>query len=228
MPTRFPAVRLPRRALALLLVLLPALMGPRPTPAAPASRPAAGGELDRLARCMIGSYSSAAQAAADTSYFDVRLEMVRIWPGRSDGYWLYVEQAMKSALEKPYRQRVYHLTGSGDTLFTSAIFTLPTPQRFVGAGQRPELLAALTPDSLLAREGCAVTVRRVGPAEYAGGTHARDCPSDLRGAAWATSEVRITETELQSWDRGFDREGRQVWGVVKGPYRFRKAVAPAR
>jgi hypothetical protein len=25
---------------------------------------------------------------------------------------------------------------------------------------------------------------------------------------------------LDSWDRGYDRDGKQVWGAVTGPYRF--------
>jgi hypothetical protein len=55
---------------------------------------------------MTGSFSSAEQAAADTNYFDIRLEIVPIWTTRADGHWLYVEQAAAGYLERPYRQRV--------------------------------------------------------------------------------------------------------------------------
>ena len=34
--------------------------------------------LDLLKRYMVGSYSSAAQAARDTNYFNIELELVRI------------------------------------------------------------------------------------------------------------------------------------------------------
>ena len=54
---------------------------------------------------MTGSFSSQAQSLEDEEYFDIRLEMVAIWPMRSDGLWLYVEQASASALDRPYRQR---------------------------------------------------------------------------------------------------------------------------
>ena len=37
---------------------------------------------------MTGSFSSHAQSVADTNYFDIRLEMVRIWPERDDGVWM--------------------------------------------------------------------------------------------------------------------------------------------
>ena len=48
-------------------------------------------DLEVLLSQMIGSFSSAEQAADDEDYFDIRLEMVPIWPDRQDGYWLYVE-----------------------------------------------------------------------------------------------------------------------------------------
>ncbi|MBK8230937.1 MAG: hypothetical protein IT349_04755 [Candidatus Eisenbacteria bacterium] len=92
-------------------------------------------ELDRLAGWMSGSVSRAAQAAADTSYFDIHLRMPP-------------------------------------------------------AGG------------------------------YAGSTIGLDCESDLRGAAYATSEVSITKGGIVSWDRGFDASGVQVWGAERGGYRF--------
>ena len=45
------------------------------------------GAIPRLDEWMVGSFSSAAQAAADESYFDIRLEMVPIWTERRDATW---------------------------------------------------------------------------------------------------------------------------------------------
>ncbi len=44
--------------------------------------------LEALAATMVGSYTSAEQAKSDTSYFEIELEMARIWPKRKDGAWL--------------------------------------------------------------------------------------------------------------------------------------------
>jgi hypothetical protein len=44
--------------------------------------------------------------------------------------------------------------------------------------------------------------------------------STLRGASWESSEVVLLPGVLETWDRGFDAAGQQVWGAVKGPYRF--------
>jgi hypothetical protein len=181
-----------------------------------------GADLAKLAGFMAGSFSSAEQAAADTNYFDIRLRMAPIWSERKDGVWFYVEQAVASHEEKPYRQRVYHLTQLSPTIFESDVFTLRAPLRFAGEWKKDRPLASITPDSLLTRDGCSILMRWKAEDLYSGSTIGRDCPSDLRGASYATSEVEIRPAQLTSWDRGFGDDGRQVWGAVQGPYVFKK------
>ena len=178
--------------------------------------------LHRLATWLIGTYSSEEQAKVDTDYFDIRLHMVRVWKERSDGYWLYVEQALASKRERPYRQRVYHLTQPTDSTFESVVFTLPDPLRFAGAWKSLEPLAELTTDSLVKREGCSIVLKQIDAELFAGSTVGIGCPSELRGAAYATSEVRLWNDKMISWDRGYDKDGKQVWGATTGGYFFRK------
>jgi CpeT protein len=66
-------------------------------------------ELITLENIMAGKYTSEAQSKVDTNYFNISLVMVPIWQDRGDGKWMYVEQAIGTKLDKPYRQRVYHL-----------------------------------------------------------------------------------------------------------------------
>ena len=67
-------------------------------------------ELKSLAQWMEGSYSTQNQHLKDTAnYFDIRLQIIPIWKDKKDGYWFYVEQAVADYIDKPYRQRVYHL-----------------------------------------------------------------------------------------------------------------------
>lgn len=177
--------------------------------------------LRTLASWMCGSFSSAAQAQQDSGYLDIRLRMCRIWPEHGDGYWLYVEQATAWSQDTPYRQRVYRLTYVGGDIFQSQVFELPEPHRFAGAWRDRSLLAGLSPDSLHAREGCAIILRKRGDS-FVGSTLGRLCESSLRGATFATSEVEVEETVLKSWDRGFSSDGAQVWGATEGPYVFDK------
>lgn len=177
-----------------------------------------------LAQWMAGTYTSEAQASNDPeNFFNVRLIMVPIWTERSDGRWLYVEQAMASSLEKPYRQRVYRVTAKGDG-FESAVYTLPGDARdFAGAWQDASRFDALSPQMLGAREGCEIVMAwDEGAQMFRGSTLGQRCASELKGSKYATSEVSVTATSLTSWDRGFDAEGNQVWGATKGGYEFVK------
>jgi hypothetical protein len=171
---------------------------------------------------MVGSFSSAAQAKADPANFkDIRLEVARIWKGRTDGVWLYVEQAAAETLHQPYRQRVYRLTALPDGRFRSDIFKFTgDPIRHAGAWRQAEGLKDLGPADLETRTGCAVFLVTDGKGGFIGGTHEKDCESQLRGASYATTEVKLEAAAMTSWDRGFDAQGRQVWGATTGGYRF--------
>lgn len=197
-----------------LLLLLAATAPADPAPA----------DLETLLAWMTGSFRSEAQAADDDRYLDIRLEMCPVWTDREDGRWLYVEQAMASSPDRPYRQRVYRVSGA-DGAYTSEVFELPEPGRFLGACGDPAALSVIAPDSLLLRTGCTVHLRRGEDGRFRGGTDGSGCESTLRGAAYATSVVTVGPEGIDSWDRGFDADGEQVWGAEAGPYRFRRADA---
>jgi hypothetical protein len=182
--------------------------------------------LDRASAWLAGSFSSAEQAATDERYFAVLLHHVPIWPGRDDGRWLYVEQALADAAGEPYRQRIYRLWVRPDGLLESTVYELPDPAVYVGGWSTPAAFDAISPLDLTRRDGCEVVFDRVLPDRLMGSTADRACPSDLRGAVYASSEVLITAHEIRSWDRGFDAEGAQVWGAEAGPYRFRRVQNP--
>lgn len=175
--------------------------------------------FNRLCTWLEGSFNSTLQAQQDSDFFDIRLHITRIWKENKDGAWFYVEQAVVTAQEKPYRQRVYHVTQLNDTVFESAVYTFPTPLRFAGAWKNGQL-GSITSDSLSTRKGCSVFIKARGKALFEGGTNERDCESDLRGAKYATTNVKLTKERLESWDQGFDAEGKQVWGATKGGYVF--------
>lgn len=182
----------------------------------------AGGDLDELATWMQGSFSSEEQSVEDQEYFDIRLEMARIWEDRKDGVWLYVEQAAATALERPYRQRIYHVYAQDDGTFASEIYTLEKPEAFIGGWKDASRFAGFGPEKLTVRKGCKVTLKKASDGSYVGGTHEADCESSLRGASYATTEIRLTADTMISWDRGFDSENKHVWGAEKGGYIFKR------
>ncbi len=178
--------------------------------------------LEVLADWLSGVMDSSAQAEQDEQYFNIRLAATPIWPDREDGIWLYLEQASATDLRHPYRQRIYHLHESERGQFVSDVYTLPDPDTAIGSWRNPDVLEEYGPDDLQLRAGCSVYLRREDALHFAGATRGRECSSDLNGADYATSEVVVTAQGIDSWDRGFNAQGEQVWGALNGPYQFRR------
>ncbi|MBL0340371.1 MAG: chromophore lyase CpcT/CpeT [Bacteroidetes bacterium] len=109
-----------------------------------------------------------------------------------------------------------------DETIESIVYTIKEPLRFAGAWENKQLLQGITPDSLELRSGCSILIKKKGAGEFEGSTNGKDCPSNLREASYAKSEVVINQKQLVSWDRGFDSSDKQVWGAEKGGYVFEK------
>ncbi len=171
---------------------------------------------------MRGAFSSETQAKSDSDFFHISLKMKPVWKQSSTEKWLYVEQAMATTLDKPYRQRIYHLALSGDTAILSTVYEVPKPERFVGGVYHPEMLDKITRDSLITRVGCAITLKKIDKKAFSGSTPGKQCLSSLRGATYATSKVTVGKKGIISWDQGWDAMDKQVWGAKKGGYDFVK------
>ncbi len=168
-----------------------------------------------------GEYSSEAQSKEDTSYFNIYLAMYPIWTDRTDGKWLYVEQAMAAKREKPYRQRIYQIKKGENNEIISVIYTFENPLEYANAHLNKDILQKLTFDKITAKVGCEVYMK---PTEtgFEGGTKGESCPSNLKGASYTTTQIKLEKDKLISWDRGFFNDGKQAWGAEKGGYIFVK------
>jgi hypothetical protein len=158
----------------------------------------------------------------DPAFLDISLNACRVWPSRTDGRWVYLEQARSDTLDRPYRQRMYRVRFDADGRLVSEVFAFPEGMRpAAGSWRDPSSLDQIVPDLLLPREGCAVHLTWSDD-RFEGGTEGEGCESSLAGASYATSEVVIDATSISSWDRGFDSAGAQVWGSEAGAYEFRR------
>ncbi|NNT72532.1 hypothetical protein HKT18_09920 [Flavobacterium sp. IMCC34852] len=176
-------------------------------------------ELQELVTVMQGHYSSEKQSIADKDYYNISLRMTPIW--KAKGNYLFVEQAIFDKQDKPYRVRIYKVSQRGDE-FISEIYTLKDEKAWIGKWATPEAYDQLTEADIELKQGCEVKLKRIGKNKFEGATGDKTCPSELRGASWANSKVTVTETQILSWDQGFDKDGKQVWGATKGGYEFIK------
>ena len=178
-------------------------------------------DFTQLLKLMEGSFDSHLQAARDTDYYDISLHMYPIWEDVETG-WFYVEQAVSSMPDKPYRQRIYKLEQIDAASFKSAIYLLPNDSLAIGKWKTPTFFNQWEPADLEIKEGCDVYLKKVGEQRFEGSTLSGTCLSDFRGASYATSKVKVSVEGLDSWDQGFDKNGLQIWGATKGAYQFRK------
>jgi hypothetical protein len=169
---------------------------------------------------MQGSYSSEKQSVKDTSYFNISLRMVPIW--KNKGHYLYVEQALFKKQDKPYRVRIYKITQRSENEFISEIHTLKNEKDWVGKWATPEAFDAISENDIDLKPGCGVVLQRVSKNKFVGSTGEKTCPSELRGASYASSKATVLQNEIISWDQGFDKDGKQVWGATKAGYNFLK------
>jgi CpeT/CpcT family (DUF1001) len=207
-------------SLAAAFILVAVLGGCASTARDSTTQAGVGDSAAEVAALMAGQYDSRDQSAADSGYYAISLAMIPIWPQRTDGHWLYVEQAIADSADKPYRQRVYRVSNGADSEVLSAVYTIDQPERFV-QGWRNGALDSLTDAMLQPRAGCTVSLR-IQSGVWRGATTDKECASDLRGAAYATAEVTLDGASMRSWDRGYDATGKQVWGAIAGPYHFIK------
>ncbi|WP_282044256.1 chromophore lyase CpcT/CpeT [Winogradskyella flava] len=177
-------------------------------------------ELEELFTAMKGSFNSEVQSQVDSSYYNISLHMYPIWEDK--GKFLYVEQALNQMQNKPYRQRIYEVTRTSDSTFSSAVYMLDADSLWIGKWKTPKAFDSISLKDIILKEGCEVVLKRVAPKHYIGKTGDNTCVSTMRGASYARSEVEILEDKVISWDRGFDANGEYVWGAEKGPYIFNK------
>ncbi|HRE78372.1 MAG TPA: chromophore lyase CpcT/CpeT [Flavobacterium sp.] len=176
-------------------------------------------DLEYLVKIMQGTYSSEKQSITDEEYFNISLRMIPIW--KEKGNYLYVEQAMFEKQESPYRVRIYKVSQRNNE-FVSEIYTLKNEKEWIGKWKTPEAFDTLSESDIELKPGCEVILKKQTDGTFIGQTGEKTCLSELRGASYASSKVTVTPTQILSWDQGFDKDGKQVWGAIKGGYVFDK------
>ncbi|CAN5918637.1 chromophore lyase CpcT/CpeT [soil metagenome] len=190
----------------------------------------------RLFTWLQGTFDSKDQAKTDPTYFAISLTTCNVDLPAMGTQVMYIEQSKVGSA--PYRQRLYVVESIDATAARSRVFEPSDASALVGlctASPRPKLEAK----DFVERTGCSVEMHWTGDhfeghtpnARWTGTEFVDDaagvrCPSELNGAAFASSEVTLQRDRMKSWDRGFDAKGEQVWGATKGGYVFVRRTPP--
>jgi hypothetical protein len=168
---------------------------------------------------------TSAQAIANPKAPNVRMTTCRVQvtglPLQETGIFLYQEQALSRDLANPYRQRFLQISPSSySQSVRSRTFKPADPIRWSGWCNQPAAARTLTAQEL-GSSVCNVFLRRSGD-RYIGNTPANGCPVSVRGAVRITNHVVLHANGMDTWDRGFDASGKQVWGARSESYQYRR------
>ncbi len=188
-------------------------------------------DLDLIANWMQGDFSTAEQITSDggpgaRGHFLVEMHLHPCEVSGLSGLTFYVEQGAPGKL--PYRQRVYELLFDGATV-RNRIYEIANAMNLAGCYKQGAF--AIAAERLTLMEGCDVVFRKDETGAYIGnsgegGTCRKSNPSPwLAPHNCITSDIRLTETCLESLDRGWmSHEGELdfAWGPTEeqGGHRF--------
>ncbi len=184
-------------------------------------------QVDEVVNHLVGVMDTSAQAASNPKISRVQMTTCQVQVqdaslAKRDRpvVFLYQEQALAEKLDQPYRQRFLRIAPSRDSKTVESLSFKPEQmQTWAGFCQRPKRDRQITLRDL-GTPVCSVWLKR-SEDEYLGRTPVDGCPARVRGAVRITNRVRLWTDGMDTWDRGFDAQGRQVWGAESDAYQFR-------
>ncbi|MBW4519023.1 MAG: chromophore lyase CpcT/CpeT [Scytolyngbya sp. HA4215-MV1] len=185
-------------------------------------------QAQEVANRLIGVMDTSAQAATNPKAPSVRMTTCQVRvknaaPRKEQRIFLYQEQSLTSNLAQPYRQRFLQISPSPYSESVQSLSFKPTTtDTWKGLCDRPEVDRSLEVGDL-GQPVCSVFLRQVGTV-FIGSTPLDGCPANYRGAVRITNRVVLSETGMETWDRGFDAQGKQVWGAQANSYQYRRLV----
>lgn len=168
-----------------------------------------------------------AQANANAKAPNVRMTTCRVSLTTTDAdfqrqsIFLYQEQALSEKLANPYRQRFLQISSSVySQSVRSRSFKPVNPSAWINFCDKPDRDRTIQTDDL-GTAVCNVFLRRSGD-DYVGNTPVDGCPANVRGAVRIKNHIVLRAIGMDTWDRGFDAAGKQVWGATAESYQFRR------
>ena len=181
-------------------------------------------DADRVRAWLTGTMDRSAQVARDRDAINVTMVGCPMAVAGSGDRWLYQEQFVSGRAASPYRQRFLKIVPTAEGALSETYVPIAL-EPWVNFCDRP--LADRIAPAAAARPGhCTVTLRRDRLGNYLGTTQPGGCPTTARGAATVVNEIYLTPDGMDTRDRGYDRDGNQLWGSDGTPYEFRR-VPPA-
>ncbi len=178
-------------------------------------------ELDNLVKALVGEFSNTKQAEEDPTFKHIKMTNIRIWEDRQ-GYWVYSEQFDANDVSNIYGQRIVNYERVDSTKFKSTSYRLSNAKAYRSGWKDKKMFNRLTIDSLEIREGCQVYFKKNTSTIYSGKTNKSTCSSSFNRIDYITSDFVVSKDKISIWTRGYNEEGKQVWGKITGPFKYQR------
>jgi hypothetical protein len=180
--------------------------------------------INQVVNHLVGIMDTSAQAEENPQSPDVRMTTCVIQllgvENQIDSTYLYQEQALSDKLKEPYRQRFLEIRFVEEEDKVESIAFKPLQSsKWINFCDRPQNQRNINLDDV-GEVVCSVSLRQL-MTIYIGETPPEGCATNVQGAVTITNTVILHSQGMDTWDRGFDEEGNQVWGAENEGYQFR-------
>ena len=186
------------------------------------------GHVQQVTSYLTGIMETSAQAKAIPGAPSVRMTTCEVKLNqtdpsakRSQGVFLYQEQALTRNLSKPYRQRFLEIIPSIDKNGIESVSFKPiNPKKWIGLCKKTPSERVISYQEI-ENANCSVFLKPVGD-QYIGETQPGGCVTNFKGAVKITNTIELDQNGMETQDRGFDAQGKRVWGAENRPYQYQK------
>ncbi len=178
-------------------------------------------ELHNLVTLLVGEFSNLEQSKNDSSFSHLKMVNTRIWKSKQ-GYWVYSELFDAKKTDVIYGQRILNYERVDSSTFKSTSYTISNAQDYRMGWKNESIFDTLTVDNLIMRDGCQVYFKKSTSTIYTGKTRKKSCSSSIDYIDYITADFVVSRDKISLWNRGYSKKGKQVWGKIRGPHKYKR------
>jgi len=168
-----------------------------------------------------GTFSTSEQVASDSQFFNIHLEIIPCTVKDQSGHWYLLKSSFINDIQNPYRLEFYHFSDMDFGFIKIDRYKFADSVSIKSDASDSLLLGNLHINKLQKKEKCSIILSKLNDT-FAGSTMGKNCPSSLRKSSYATIDIEIGADEFYLWERGFNKESKQVWGSKVDGHVFKK------
>jgi CpeT protein len=180
-------------------------------------------EMNLMADWFTGEFSTKGETLIDATSGHQQIRVVRIWESRED-LWVYYEQSKLDSAHNPHRQWIFAIEEEQENLYLLQPHRLPNMAELKGNRSQAFLENHIDISDLEEIGGCELFVEYDGFASFTASTVEDYCDTKYQGADILHIKFNLMEDKFDWWEKGFDENGKQLWGAGKDPQVFRKVM----